>query len=239
MAKKRWKKKERLERVEHHVPEKGGLNSKLILAGVVILVLAGYFIFSGGRDTSIETPPPAVIAGKYTLFSDKPSTHVAGKVTLVEFFDFTCPHCYTFHKDTWPALKNKYGDKIELIDIGIPLRDSSTPPLEAYEIAKDFGKGDEMKDALFTGFNEEGKDITNVQILAGIAENIGLDRAVFSDLLSSGSKASVVESNIRLATSYKLTGTPTVIVDGNMKSTDNSLANLQTMIDSILALDTG
>ncbi len=234
MAKKRWKKKERLERAAQPVSKGGGSNSKLVLAGVIVLILAGYFIFGSGGDNSLETPPPADIAGKYMLFSDKASTHVQGRVELIEFFDFTCSHCYAFHKDTWPALKNKYGDKVELIDTGIPLRESSIPPLEAYEIAKDFGKGEEMKDALFTAFHEEDLDITKVQILADIAEKIGLERAAFSDALSSRSKASLVESNRRLANSYKLTGTPTFVLDGNIKATGTSSDNLQAIIDSIL-----
>lgn len=236
MAKKKWKKKQRLEKKETIVEQKGkGSNKVLTISALLILIVAGYFLF-GPSSSPTQTPAPTpAIAGNYVLFDDKPSTHVAGKVSLVEFFDFTCSHCYNFHKDTWPILKNRYGDKITLIDTGIPLRESSIPPLEAYEIAKDFGKGEEMKDALFIAEHEENKDITNVQIVVDIAENIGLDRAAFSEALDSHSKASIVESNRRLANSYKLTGTPTFVIDGNIKATGTSAANLQTIMDSILA----
>jgi protein-disulfide isomerase len=234
MAKKKWKKKQRLEKRKEIVPEKRGSNKSLAIGALLIIVVAGYVLF-GPPSSPTPTPPPTKpIEGNYVPFPNIASTHVTGKVSLIEFFDFTCSHCYDFHKDTWPIMKNKYGDKIELIDTGIPLRESSIPPLEAYEIAKDFGKGEEMKDALFTSFHEEKIDITNPQVLADIAENIGLDRQTFSAALSSRSKASIVESNRRLANTYKLTGTPTFVIDGNIKATGTSAANLQTIINSIL-----
>jgi protein-disulfide isomerase len=234
MAKKKWKKKQRLEKREEIILEERGSNKSLTIVALLIIVVAGYYLF-GPSSTPAQTPPPTkAIEGNYVQFPDKTSIHVTGKVTLIEFFDFTCSHCFDFHRDTWPVMKNKYGDKIELIDTGIPLRESSIPPLEAYEIAKDSGKGEEMKDALFNAFHEEKIDITKVQILADIAENIGLERVAFSDALTSHSKASIVESNRRLANSYKLTGTPTFVIDGNIKATGTSASNLQTIIDSIL-----
>ena len=46
-------------------------------------------------------------------------------------------------------LVKKYGNKLEIIEIGFPLWDESFKPIEAYEIAKDLGKGRELKDKLF------------------------------------------------------------------------------------------
>lgn len=237
MAKKKWKKKERLERAAEPVAKDGGSNSKLVIAGIVVLVLASFFIFGSGGDNGPVTPPPAAIAGKYTL-SDKASTHVAGEVTLVEFFDFYCSHCYTFHRSTWPALSTRFEGAVKLVDMGYPLRKESFLPLEAYEVARDMGGGEEFKDATFSAIHVDGRDVSSVAVLTEIAVSIGLDESGFKSALESGSKEGVIEDSRRLGNSYKLTGTPTIIVDGNMKSSDNSLGNLQTMIDSILSLDT-
>lgn len=32
-------------------------------------------------------------------------------VTIVEYASLTCPHCATFHRDTWPVLKERFVDK--------------------------------------------------------------------------------------------------------------------------------
>jgi thiol:disulfide interchange protein DsbA len=236
MAKKRWKKKEKAAEREKTADKDAqtGNNRTLLIGGLIVILVAGYY-FIGQPPAPTTTPPPSkTIKGDYILFSDMPSTHVPGKVVLVEFFDFYCSHCYRFHIDRWPVLKDKYGDQIELVDYGYPLRQSSIPPIEAYEIARDLGKGEEIKDAMFHAIHEEKKDISNVETLTDIAESVGLDRAIFSNALTSHTTASRVDQQIRLGNSYSLDQTPTIILDGNIKITDSSVVNLEAIIDSIL-----
>jgi len=35
---------------------------------------------------------------------------VAAPVTVIEYASLTCPHCATFHKETWPSIKQEYVD---------------------------------------------------------------------------------------------------------------------------------
>jgi thiol:disulfide interchange protein DsbA len=232
MAKKKWKKKERLEKeAEIKAVEKKGNNKALLIIGIAVLVLVGY-TFLGPSSNGPVTPP--VIGGSYELVSNKANTHTLGKITLVEFFDFYCSHCNNFRQNTWPVLDGRYGDKIELVDLVYPLRQSSFPAAEAYEIAKDLGRGEEMKDALFTAIHEEGKDPSNLDALISIATSVGLDETVFRDAFNSHSKQTIIEENRRLGNSYNLRGTPLFIIDGNIKALDPSAQNLQLIIDSIL-----
>src|SRR3954454_15702246 len=57
-------------------------------------------------------PLPDLIEGK-----------VDAPVTIVEYASMTCPHCATFHKGTYPALKTKYIDtgKVRFIFREFPL----------------------------------------------------------------------------------------------------------------------
>ena len=57
-------------------------------------------------------PLPDLVLGK----ADAP-------VTIVEYASMTCPHCATFHKTTYPALKSKYIDtgKVRFIFREFPL----------------------------------------------------------------------------------------------------------------------
>ena len=36
------------------------------------------------------------LKGKFEILTDEPSTHQPGKVKVVEFADFYCPHCHHF-----------------------------------------------------------------------------------------------------------------------------------------------
>src|SRR5215213_10434237 len=57
-------------------------------------------------------PLPDLVLGK----ADAP-------VTIIEYASMTCPHCATFHKTTYPALKEKYIDtgKVRFIFREFPL----------------------------------------------------------------------------------------------------------------------
>jgi len=234
MAKKKWKKKERIER-ELAVEDKREGRNWVVTAGVVVLVLvAGYLLFGARPDSPPETTG---INGDYRVISSIPSSHAPGKVTLTEFFDFTCPHCYDFHREISPLLEEKYGETLAVVDRGLPLRESSKPALEAYEIALEAGKGEEMKDALFTAYHERNEDISQTEVLAKIASDVGLDEEAFIKDLTDHRKAPVIDENIRLGNIYKLQGTPTFVVDGNLLVTDNSPANIETIIDSVLESD--
>jgi thiol:disulfide interchange protein DsbA len=234
MARKKWKKKERIAQAEKsEVTGDKGTNKVVVIGALLLIVVAGYYVFGPPSNPPVSTAPPQQLSGKYELV-DKPSTHITGKVQLVEFYDFTCSHCYDFHKEVWPALEDRYGERVELVDLGYPLRPTSFKPIEAYEIAKDLGKGEEMKDALFFTYHVENKDISNVKSLGEMAGYIGLDKDAFTNSLDSKSKRSIVDENIRLGNSYNLRGTPTFVIDGNLKVTDNSLLNLIQIIDSIL-----
>jgi len=58
-----------------------------------------------------------------------------------------------------PQLLKKYGDKVEIIYIPINFRGQSTKSVEAYLIAEEMGKGDEMLNALFDANFDKGMDI--------------------------------------------------------------------------------
>ncbi len=91
-----------------------------------------------------------------------------------------------------------------------------------------------MKDALFKAYHEDGNDISKVDILTSLAEGAGLPGEDFKRKLESQSTRSIIEENIRLSRTYKLTGTPTFILDGNIKVRDYSFENMKAVIDSLL-----
>lgn len=72
------------------------------------------------------------------------------KVTLVEFSDFECPYCQRFLSTIDEVLKN-YGDKVAFTYRSFPLsfHANAQKAAEAFECAKEQGKGWEMHDKLF------------------------------------------------------------------------------------------
>ncbi len=177
----------------------------------------------GGVDTS------------YSIIADKKSMHEKGKVNMTVFFDFFCPHCHQFDSVVVPLLHSEYGDKLIITSIGFPIiYEDSVIPVEAYELAKAAGKGEEMKRAIFDAIYYQRKDGANHDVLVSIARSIGLNAGKFQNDLKSGVKKKAVFEGSELARSYGARSTPTVILDGNIFVRDNSLANISSIINKLL-----
>jgi len=93
-------------------------------------------------------------------------------VAVVEFSDFECPYCARFYATMDQVLKD-YGDKIKFTYRHFPLsfHASAQKAAEAYECAKDQGKGWEMYDKLFT---LSGKSQLNIDTINVAAKEIKL-----------------------------------------------------------------
>ena len=77
------------------------------------------------------------LKGIFEILKDEPSTHQPGRVKLVEFADFYCPHCHHFDGEGLPILEKEFGNKLETTMIGFPVIRGKLPtPFDMYEQAK-------------------------------------------------------------------------------------------------------
>ena len=175
---------------------------------------------------------------RYVFVPDKKNIHESGKVKMVIFFDFFCPHCHEFDTVVVPLLQKEYGKRLQVTYMGLPIiYEDSIIPIEAFELAKDEGKGEEMKEAIFDAIYYQRKDGANLDVLATLAKSVGLEGEKFKRNLISGVKKKVVLEGKDLAKSYGAKGTPTVILDGNILIKDNSLPTISFLINKILEGD--
>jgi protein-disulfide isomerase len=77
------------------------LSRRLILAGFVSFALVAPVAAQGLNLAELGTAGPL---GDKVLGSDK------APVTIIEYASVTCPHCATFHIETYPKLKEKFID---------------------------------------------------------------------------------------------------------------------------------
>ena len=85
---------------------------------------------------------------------------------------------------------------------------------EGAKFAEAQGHGEAYHEAMFQAHFVEDRDFGDLQLLADIAEDIGLDRTLFTTAIEDGEFASEVDRDIALARQYGLTGVPATIIDG-------------------------
>jgi thiol:disulfide interchange protein DsbA len=180
---------------------------------------------------------PAGLQGKFQELPE-PSLHTRGKVKLIEFADFYCPHCHLFDSQAIPALKQEFGDKLEVTMVGFPVIPGKLPTaFEMYEQAKIMGKGEEMKRLLFTAIHKDKVQIFDRLIREALVKEVGLDPVAFEAGLASAKPARAFEEGKKWGNRIKVQQTPTVVIDGNIKVEELSIDNLKAVIRSILESD--
>ncbi len=179
------------------------------------------------------------LQGKFEELKE-PSTHTPGKVKLVEFADFYCPHCHRFEMEAIPILKQEFGDRLEVTMVGFPVITGRLPtPFEMYEQAKIMGKGDDMKRVLFRTIHRDKVTLLYKELRESLCKEVGLDPVAFEAGLASGKPLKAVDQGKEWGTKVNVQQTPTVLLDGHIKVEAIDPDNLKTIIHSILAADKG
>ena len=174
------------------------------------------------------------LKGKFELLNE-PSAHVVGKVKLIEFADFYCPHCHRFEGEGVPILEKEFGNKLEVTMVGFPVIPGKLPTaFDMYEQAKTMGKGNEMKKVLFRTIHKDRVQILDRAIRELLIREVGLDSVAFEAGLASGKPAKALEDGKRWGERIKVQQTPTVLLDGNIKVEAIDPENLKVIIHSIL-----
>lgn len=94
-----------------------------------------------------------------------------------------------------------------------------TRTLRAHELlhhAKAHGVQDRVKELLLSAFFEQGKLVSDVETLADLAAEAGLDRAEAAEALRSGTYRDAVADDIALARQIGVTGVPFYVFDGRL-----------------------
>jgi protein-disulfide isomerase len=140
-------------------------------------------------------------------------------ISLIEYSDFECPFCKTFHPNPKKVVDDSDG-KVNLVYRHYPLgfhNPGAQKQAEASECAAELGGNEafwKYADAIYdrTTSNGNGFPLEN---LVPLAEELGLDSERFRECLDSGKYAELVQNQLKDGTNSGITGTPGTIILNN------------------------
>jgi len=91
---------------------------------------------------------------------------------------------------------------------------NSKMALEASEFARENGKFDDFHQEVFHSFFSEGRDIGQIDVLAELAQNVGLDGDRLKEVLREKRYEATLEHVKREAIKKGITGAPTFVIEG-------------------------
>ena len=180
---------------------------------------------------------PARAAG----IGEKPGDLAVGDpdapVTVIEYFSLTCPACRRFHNSVYKPLKSDYLDtgRVRFVARDFPL---NAPAFQAAVLAHCAGRDRYFTfvDVLFTTFDDWASSYDYADKLAQLGELGGVSRDRFEDCLADKAlENSLFQSIADGQTEYNVSGTPTLVVNGEKYDGKITLDALAKHIDRLLS----
>ena len=159
----------------------------------------------------------------------------AAPVTMVEYASLTCPHCASFHNDTYKAFKARYIDtgKVRLIYRDFPLDGVALRAGMMARCTVDqryFG----LLQVLYKSQNNWARAKDPVAELAKIGRLAGIDQATFEACMASEDLINGIIGVRQKAASTGVRSTPTFVIGGKMYPGSRSLDELAEIIEPLL-----
>jgi thiol:disulfide interchange protein DsbA len=175
------------------------------------------------------------VEGTDYLSLDKrvPTDVGAGKIELIEFFWYSCPHCNSFEPQFAAWLKAAPKDVV-VQRVPVRFRDDFEAQQRAYYVFESLNMVDAMHGKLFHAIHTERQQLNTSQALAAWANKNGLPEKKFLDTFNSFGVASKARRATQLQDAFKVQGVPALGIAGRFY-TDGSLT--QTMDRALQVAD--
>ncbi len=157
-------------------------------------------------------------------------------VTVVEYASMTCPHCASFHNNTWKSFKEKYVDtgKVRFIFREFPLDNVAM----AIAMVARCAPADKYHQVIGLYFEqqEEWRQPGNMyQALLDRAIPFGFTKESFDACLSNQALVkSIEEIKTKAAEQFGVNSTPTFFINGVRESGALTLGQMEERIDPLL-----
>ena len=136
-----------------------------------------------------------------------------GKVEVIEFFWYGCPHCYDFEPELSSWVKRQPKDVV-FSRVPVAFREDFMPHSQLFYALEAMGKGDALNEKVMYAIHKENKRLlTEPEIVDWVASQ-GIDRNTFLATYRSFAVVSKARASKQLAEAYRIDGVPTIVMQG-------------------------
>lgn len=146
----------------------------------------------------------------------------AGKVEVVEFFWYSCPHCNAF-EPTLSGWAQKMPKDVVLRRVPVAFRDDFVPQQRLYYALEAMGLVEKFHVKVFAAIHGEKINLTTGEAITEWMGRQGVDKAKFVEQYNSFSVVTKAGRASKLQNAYKVEGVPAMGVAGRFY-TDGSMA---------------
>ncbi|KNE75383.1 Periplasmic thiol:disulfide interchange protein DsbA [Candidatus Burkholderia crenata] len=182
--------------------------------------------------------PAAPVAGTdYTVLQPAQPVNANGKIEVIEFMWYGCPHCNEFdpYLEAWVK---KQGPDVVFKRVPVAFRDDLIPHSKMYHALDALGLADKLTPAVFNEIHVKKNYLLTPEAQATFLATLGVDKKKYMDAYNSFSTQSDLQRDTKLMQDYKIDGVPTLAVQGKYETgpaTTNSLPGTIQVLDFLIA----
>ncbi|TDP73185.1 thiol:disulfide interchange protein DsbA/DsbL [Roseateles toxinivorans] len=136
-----------------------------------------------------------------------------GKIEVVEFFWYGCPHCYAFE----PVVEN--WTKQLPADVGfrrshVAFRENTKTHQRSFFALEALGREAEFRPKIFNAIHQQRQPLDTADSMAAFLGKNGLEAPKFLEVYNSFSVQSKCQQAVKLSEAYRIDGVPAIGVGG-------------------------
>ena len=169
-------------------------------------LITAALLFSSATYAAVE------LGRDYKMLNPSQPTN-SKKIEVLEFFFYGCSHCFHLHKplSVWEKTLPK---DVEFTFVPTIFRNSMEPMARTMYALQSMGQLNKLHDALYLAWNVENRELFDEAAITNFVAKHGVDRKKFAAAYNSFSMQSKVVRAKQMIRSYRISGTPTIVVDG-------------------------
>lgn len=209
-----------------------------LIASVAAAASSNTVWAQGALGGALPPTSPAVgvaIAGQTYAVLNTPAATTGGKLEVLEFFSYGCPHCHDFAEpfERWSKKQKDVVVRRVPVTFGRPqwvvlgrlfytIQLMKLPALDA---------------AAFAAIHQQGKMLYDDQaVLQWASSQPGVDAKKFSEVYYSADVTNAMKKADALAMTYQIDGVPSIVVGGKYKMLSASFPALLANTDAVIKL---
>ena len=160
-----------------------------------------------------QSKPPADGAEYISLDQAVPTEGGPGKVDVVEFFWYSCPHCNAF-EPLLEAWLSKLPKNVHFRRVPVMFRPTFEPQQRLFYVLEAMGKLPELHKKVFYAIHVEKQTLDSVDQVANWVAKQGVDKAKFLEQYNSFPVVTKGRRATQLQEQYKVDGVPSLGIAG-------------------------
>lgn len=193
-----------------------------------LLVAALFALIAPLAATAADAP--AYREGEHYIRLDQPvRTRNPARIEVVELFSYGCPHCYTFEKPV-EAWRQRQPDDVDFWRSPVTWNPLTTLQARAYFTARALGVLDRVHTPLFEALHVHNRSLSSKEAIGKLFAEYGVDPAKFDKAFDSFGVDSQVKQAGARALSYRIEGTPEMVVAGKYRVSGRNIDSQAEML---------